>query len=81
MLYVDRTNVPPINVDRHMSPLEFWTIEKLRKRERIELKNGGFGMGELRDQYVYPKNDTSEHVRENNLNKIMLYDDTSNPVI
>jgi len=34
-----------------MAPIAFWNAEKLEKRELLEIRNGGFGKGQLRDMY------------------------------
>ncbi|KAJ0840085.1 hypothetical protein HanPSC8_Chr14g0614511 [Helianthus annuus] len=60
LLYVDRFNVPPLNVERTTTPLKFWTMERLRSRAKLEIKNGGFGKGCLRDQYLDLNGDESE---------------------
>ncbi|KAI7726797.1 hypothetical protein M8C21_004782 [Ambrosia artemisiifolia] len=52
LLYVDRTVCGDINRVRMMHPIVFWTKEMLSKREKFEIRNGGFGRGELRDAYV-----------------------------
>lgn len=41
-----------MNKVRRMHPIEFWTKEMLSKREKIEIRDGGFGRGEVRDAYV-----------------------------
>lgn len=66
-MYVDSVIVPPLNVDRQSNPLHFWTMERLRSRERAEINSGGFGTGTLRGLYIdfktYESDD--EHARNN----------------
>jgi hypothetical protein len=51
-LYVDCVSCPGFTDNKKESPLSFWTAERLKKREKIEIKNGGFGLGNLVDMYV-----------------------------
>ncbi|KAD7117277.1 hypothetical protein E3N88_04545 [Mikania micrantha] len=39
---------PGINIDTKRMPVEFCTPQMLKIRERLEIENGGFGLGELR---------------------------------
>ncbi|KAL8205705.1 hypothetical protein R6Q57_009256 [Mikania cordata] len=48
LLYVDSFTCPKINIDTKQMPVEFWTTQMLNIRERLEIENGGFGLGELR---------------------------------
>ncbi|KAJ0864133.1 hypothetical protein HanPSC8_Chr12g0538191 [Helianthus annuus] len=43
LIYVDRTVCGDINSIRTMSPLSFWTKDMLSRRQKYEIKNGGFG--------------------------------------
>jgi hypothetical protein len=52
LLYVDRVECPEYKVERNVSPLKFWTMERLKEREHAEIKGGGFGRGKLRDLYI-----------------------------
>ncbi|KAD4386007.1 hypothetical protein E3N88_26176 [Mikania micrantha] len=50
LLYVDSFTCPVINIDTKQMHVEFWTTQMLKIRERLEIENGGFGLGELRIQ-------------------------------
>ncbi|MFS7966930.1 hypothetical protein Hanom_Chr09g00779781 [Helianthus anomalus] len=65
LLYIDRFNVPPLNVERTTTPLNFWTMERLLSRKKLEIKNRGFGKGCLRDQYLDLNGDEGEDEQEN----------------
>jgi hypothetical protein len=52
LLYVDRVECPEYKVERKVSPLKFWTMERLKEREHAEIKGGGFGRGNLKDLYI-----------------------------
>jgi hypothetical protein len=60
MVYVDRVECPQINVVRNATPIKYWTKANLSKREVYELKNGGFGLGKLRDLYKDVEGDEGE---------------------
>lgn len=45
LLYVDSIACPGITVEPTVSAIEFWSMEMLRLRETLEIKNGGFGLG------------------------------------
>ncbi|KAI3762210.1 hypothetical protein L1987_52635 [Smallanthus sonchifolius] len=51
LLYVDCTTCTGENDERSQTPLSFWTKENLKRREELEIKIGGFGMGGIREQY------------------------------
>ncbi|KAD6795553.1 hypothetical protein E3N88_06449 [Mikania micrantha] len=36
---------------REVSAIQFWSFENLQKREGIEIKEGGFGLGEIREHF------------------------------
>ncbi|KAK1412697.1 hypothetical protein QVD17_34154 [Tagetes erecta] len=48
LLYVDSIACPDISVEPTLSAIEFWSMEMLKLREILEIKNGGFGLGEFR---------------------------------
>ncbi|KAL8262459.1 hypothetical protein R6Q59_023808 [Mikania micrantha] len=52
LLYVDRVSCWGINENREVSAIQFWSFENLQKREGIEIKEGGFGLGEIREHFV-----------------------------
>jgi hypothetical protein len=51
-LYVDCVSCPGFADIKKESPISFWTAERLKKRENMEINNGGFGLGNLVDMYV-----------------------------
>ncbi|KAI3803844.1 hypothetical protein L1987_32007 [Smallanthus sonchifolius] len=53
LLYVDGTSCRGINDERSLQPIMFWTMDKLHKRENMEIAKGGFSLGEHREQLVY----------------------------
>ncbi|XP_076955644.1 uncharacterized protein LOC143630545 isoform X2 [Bidens hawaiensis] len=66
LTYVDRVASPGFNVERSMSPIKFWSMANLKKKERLEKKHGGFGQGEIRDMYLGVDGDKSEGETETN---------------
>ncbi|KAL8226976.1 hypothetical protein R6Q57_016808 [Mikania cordata] len=52
LLYVDRVSCRGINENREVSAIEFWSFENVQKHEGIEIKEGGFGLGEIREHFV-----------------------------
>ncbi|KAL8227400.1 hypothetical protein R6Q59_000133 [Mikania micrantha] len=52
LLYVDGVSCRGMNEVRERSPLCYWTFDNLQKRERIEINEGGFGLGEILEQHV-----------------------------
>ncbi|MFS7966934.1 hypothetical protein Hanom_Chr09g00779821 [Helianthus anomalus] len=65
LLYIHIFNVPPLNVERTTTPLNFWTMERLQLRKKLEIKNRGFGKGCLRDHYLDLNGDEGEDEQEN----------------
>ncbi|KAJ0474194.1 hypothetical protein HanHA89_Chr15g0626941 [Helianthus annuus] len=49
LLYVDRVKCTGFPVDRTIYPIVFWNKYELKKRERLEIKRGGFGGEELHE--------------------------------
>ncbi|KAI3742639.1 hypothetical protein L1987_60331 [Smallanthus sonchifolius] len=47
LLYVDYVKCNGMPVDRTVSPIEFWNLNRLQKRETLEISSGGFGKGDL----------------------------------
>ncbi|KAK9079929.1 hypothetical protein SSX86_001604 [Deinandra increscens subsp. villosa] len=45
MIYVDSFEWEGIKYDDSLNAISFWTREKLKARETLEIKNGGFGKG------------------------------------
>ncbi|KAI7756576.1 hypothetical protein M8C21_009886 [Ambrosia artemisiifolia] len=45
LLYVDNVECKGMEVDHTVNPITFWNMKKLRVRENLEIRNGGFGMG------------------------------------
>ncbi|KAJ0692411.1 hypothetical protein HanPI659440_Chr15g0585651 [Helianthus annuus] len=75
MIYADQTVCGDINSIRTMSPLSFWTKDMLSRRQKYEIKNGGFGKGVLREGYVEDKvanemDEIVEHDSENDVRDI-----------
>ncbi|KAK9050849.1 hypothetical protein SSX86_030181 [Deinandra increscens subsp. villosa] len=68
LLYVDRIAYPGFSSDRKISPLKFWTSEKLSNREDAEILGGGFGSGVLQDLHIdstnYELNSKEDDVNE-----------------
>ncbi|KAL8201768.1 hypothetical protein R6Q57_010915 [Mikania cordata] len=52
LLYVDGISCPGINEAREQSPLNYWTLDKLQKMESMEIKQGGFGLGDILEHFV-----------------------------
>ncbi|KAL8258249.1 hypothetical protein R6Q59_030290 [Mikania micrantha] len=52
LLYVDGISCPGINEHREQSPLRYWSLDKLQKRESMEIKQGGFGLGVILEHFV-----------------------------
>ncbi|MFS7986093.1 hypothetical protein Hanom_Chr11g01006341 [Helianthus anomalus] len=75
MIYADRTVCGDINSIRTMNPLSFWTKDMLSRRQKYEIKNGGFRKGVLREGYVEDKvankmDEMVEDGRENDVGDI-----------
>ncbi|XP_021995355.1 uncharacterized protein LOC110892504 [Helianthus annuus] len=49
LLYVDRVKCTGFPVDRTIYPIVFWSKYELKKRERFEIKRGGFGGEDLHE--------------------------------
>ncbi|MFS7953905.1 hypothetical protein Hanom_Chr07g00624081 [Helianthus anomalus] len=49
LLYLEATSCPGFEDFHKESPLHFWTKDRMSMRKEQEIKNGGFGMGELRE--------------------------------
>ncbi|KAL8224357.1 hypothetical protein R6Q57_019832 [Mikania cordata] len=52
LLYIDHVSCQGINENREVSAIEFWSFENLQKREGIEIKESGFGLGEIIEHFV-----------------------------
>ncbi|KAK9058052.1 hypothetical protein SSX86_022892 [Deinandra increscens subsp. villosa] len=52
LIYVDSTDCDGFNYERKGNALEFWTTRKLKEREEMELRNGGFGQGEIKQMVI-----------------------------
>ncbi|KAK1431991.1 hypothetical protein QVD17_08837 [Tagetes erecta] len=50
LLYVDGTYIKGINEHRTKGPLIFWSDDNLELRHELEIKNGGFGLGDMRSE-------------------------------
>lgn len=50
-MYLDSTKCNGIDNERTEPPISYWTKERLEIREEQEIRNGGFGIGELRELY------------------------------
>ena len=49
-----------MEVDNAVCPLAFWNLKRLRKRERLEILAGGFGLGRFKG-LTLPSNYNVEH--------------------
>ncbi|KAJ0894651.1 hypothetical protein HanPSC8_Chr09g0391421 [Helianthus annuus] len=52
LLYLDSTACPGFVEERTKAPISFWTHEMISLRKDIEIKNGGFGLGDIRELYA-----------------------------
>ncbi|KAL8256335.1 hypothetical protein R6Q59_031402 [Mikania micrantha] len=52
LMYVDRVSCQGINENKEVSTIQFWSFENLQKCEGIEIKEGGLGLGEIREHSV-----------------------------
>ncbi|KAF5796654.1 hypothetical protein HanXRQr2_Chr08g0354271 [Helianthus annuus] len=52
LLYLDSTTCPGLVGDHEQVPISFWTKEMMSKRKELEIKNGGFGLGDVRELYA-----------------------------
>nr|GEX72467.1 hypothetical protein [Tanacetum cinerariifolium] len=57
MCYVDDTNCNDNIVCRRRPPTKVWTVELLSEREAVELNYGGFGHGELEEDFINEEGD------------------------
>ncbi|KAL8217911.1 hypothetical protein R6Q57_021284 [Mikania cordata] len=49
LLYVNSIDCKGLKVDPTKQPITFWTKAMLRKREKLEIRDGGFGKGKRRE--------------------------------
>ncbi|KAK9049739.1 hypothetical protein SSX86_031294, partial [Deinandra increscens subsp. villosa] len=52
LIYVDSTDCDGFNYERKGNALEFWTTSRLKEREEMELRNGGFGQGDIKQMVI-----------------------------
>ncbi|KAJ0752194.1 hypothetical protein HanPI659440_Chr09g0321531 [Helianthus annuus] len=55
LLYVDRVRCEGMDVDYSIYPVTFWTKQKLKQRQLLEIRKGAFGTGKLKAQTVCEK--------------------------
>ncbi|KAI3820066.1 hypothetical protein L1987_13922 [Smallanthus sonchifolius] len=48
LLYVDSIECKGIKMDKNTNPISFWTMNRLKERQKWEVKNGGFGKGKYK---------------------------------
>ncbi|MFS8015213.1 putative papain-like cysteine peptidase superfamily [Helianthus anomalus] len=65
LLYVDRVKCTGLEVDRSINPIVFWNKNELKKRERLEIKTGGFGRGSLHEVAVVKRDSRKTELRVN----------------
>ncbi|KAL8215876.1 hypothetical protein R6Q57_022713, partial [Mikania cordata] len=46
LLYVDSIECTGMIIDSSIRAIEFWSVDRLKKREGLEIENGGFGFGD-----------------------------------
>ncbi|MFS7954907.1 hypothetical protein Hanom_Chr07g00636141 [Helianthus anomalus] len=63
LLYLEATTCPGFEDTQKESPLHFWTKDRMSMRKEQEIKNGGFGLGELRELQEFHV-DGDVHVEE-----------------
>ncbi|KAI3777134.1 hypothetical protein L1987_46928 [Smallanthus sonchifolius] len=56
MLYVDSVECRKMKVDYTLNQITFWTMDRLRIRERLEIKGRGFGKGRFKGLTVSVNN-------------------------
>ncbi|KAJ0737866.1 hypothetical protein HanOQP8_Chr06g0220261 [Helianthus annuus] len=52
LLYLDSIKCPGFEGDRLEAPISFWTKDMMSMRKHLEIRNGGFGLGDVRELYV-----------------------------
>ncbi|MFS7912145.1 hypothetical protein Hanom_Chr02g00126431 [Helianthus anomalus] len=52
LLYLDSTTCPGSVGDREQAPISYWTKEMMSKRKELEIRNGGYGLGDVRELYA-----------------------------
>ncbi|MFS7905135.1 hypothetical protein Hanom_Chr01g00044201 [Helianthus anomalus] len=52
LLYLDSTTCPRLGGDRLEAPISFWTKDMMSMRKDLEIRNGGFGLGDVRELYA-----------------------------
>ncbi|KAJ0485815.1 hypothetical protein HanHA89_Chr14g0572631 [Helianthus annuus] len=65
LLYVDRVKCTGLEVDRSINPIVLWNKNELKKRERLEIKTGGFGRGSLHEVAVVKRDFRKTELRVN----------------
>ncbi|MFS7982371.1 hypothetical protein Hanom_Chr10g00962061 [Helianthus anomalus] len=63
LLYLEATTCPGFEDTHKESPLHFWTKDRMSMRKEQVIKNGGFGLGELRELQEFHV-DGDVHVEE-----------------
>lgn len=51
LIYVDGTSCDTMNVVRHRPAIRSWSCDSLKRRENLEIADGGFGLGDLLPAY------------------------------
>ncbi|MFS7936497.1 hypothetical protein Hanom_Chr05g00416281 [Helianthus anomalus] len=62
LLYLDSTTCPGFAGDRLEAPISFWTKDMISLRKDMEIKNGGFGLGDVRE--LYGDDEDYEHLSD-----------------
>ncbi|KAL9993735.1 hypothetical protein Hdeb2414_s0007g00242161 [Helianthus debilis subsp. tardiflorus] len=52
LLYLDNTTCPRLGGDRLKAPISFWTKNMMSMRKDLEIRNEGFGLGDVRELYA-----------------------------
>ncbi|KAI3744891.1 hypothetical protein L1987_57987 [Smallanthus sonchifolius] len=78
LLYADYVKCNGMTVDRTVSPIEFWNLNRLQKRETLEISSGEFSKGKLIGMSVSivreKKKESNEYTTINTNNKSLVGD-------
>ncbi|KAL8233166.1 hypothetical protein R6Q57_002944 [Mikania cordata] len=65
LLYVENFECKGIKLDPRKQAISFWTKVVLKRRERLEIRDGGFGKGRLKELVGCEEKDTAEAFYKN----------------
>lgn len=52
LIYLDQTKCKKFDVERRRPAILGWTTEKIKRRQEVEIKSGGFGKGNIEKSFT-----------------------------